>query len=191
MPFEARVTSIWKTQRLFAALFFLGIAAYFLWDGQIGYPRSNVRWLAHAQLEKDNRSSEWPAYAAERGWTDKVPEKFHTSGGITMQFVCAAVLGIPGLILLAYWAVQKNRILKTTDDALIEPSGKRIPFASITGLGKKDWDAKGFATVRYEMNGRRGQYVLDDYKFESEPTRHILAEIEERLLAQIPDSEQK
>jgi hypothetical protein len=34
--------------------------------------------------------------------------------------------------------------------------------------------------VRYELDGKRGQLYVDDYKFEAEPTRKILAEIEEK-----------
>ena len=58
-----------------------------------------------------------------------------------------------------------------------------MPFSAITGVGKKQWDSKGIARVRYEIDGRRGQFVVDDYKFETEPSRTILKEIEEKLLA--------
>jgi hypothetical protein len=189
MPAEARVTSIWKMQRLFVALFFIGLAGYFCWDGKIGYPRKNERWLAYEKHRTEDRISEWPADAASRGWTDKVPEKFYGRGDILMQFVCAGLFGCLGLIVLGYWAAQKDRVLKTAEGSLIEPSGKRIPFGSITGLGKKNWEKKGLATVRYEVEGRRGKFVLDDYKFEAEPTHKILAEIEGYLISENPESQ--
>jgi hypothetical protein len=191
MPAEARVTSIWKMQRLFVAVFFIGFSGFFFWDGKIGYPRSNERWIAYEQHRAENRISEWPADAASRGWTDKVPEKFYKPEDIVMQYVCGVFSGLLGLVALGYWAAQKNRILKTEEGAVFEPSGKRIPFESIVGLGKKNWQKKGIAVVRYEVNGRRGIFKLDDYKFEAEPTHKILAEIEEYLVAQNSEAEQK
>ena len=43
-------------------------------------------------------------------------------------------------------------------------------------------DGKAQVTVRYEVDGRKGQFVLDDYKYDREATHQILAEIEERLV---------
>jgi hypothetical protein len=191
MPAEARVTSIWKLQRLFVALFFLGFAGFFFWDGKIGYPRSNERWIAYEQHKTENRVSEWPADAARRGWTDKVPEKFYKAEDIVMQYICGIISGILGSFVLVYWVVNKGRVLKTAEGAVFEPSGKRIPFKSITGLGKKNWEKKGLAIVRYDVDGRQGKFVLDDYKFEAEPTHQILAEIEEHLLSESPESQNK
>ncbi len=71
--------------------------------------------------------------------------------------------------------------MKTT--LLFAPSGVRIPFDAITGLGKKKWEGKGFATVLYKIDGRKGRFLLDDYKFDRDATHQILAEIEERILA--------
>ena len=63
------------------------------------------------------------------------------------------------------------------------PAGTRVPFRAITGLGKKRWDSKGIAVVRYELQGRKGEFIVDDYKFEAEPARKILDEIESELRA--------
>jgi hypothetical protein len=183
MPAEAHVTSIWKTQRIFAAVFFIGFAGFFFWDGEVGYPRSNERWLTHEQFSKTDKAADWPAYAASRGWTDQVPEKFHKPEDIFMQYLCGGLSGALGLIVLAYWAMQRGRVLKSDEEGVVAPSGLRVPFESITGLGKKNWDRKGIAKVRFEMGGKKGEFVLDDYKFEQEPTHKILAEIEEKLLS--------
>jgi len=44
MPAEARVTSTWKKQKLFVALFFVGVGLWFFIDGKWTWPRSNERW---------------------------------------------------------------------------------------------------------------------------------------------------
>ena len=61
MPAEARVTKIWKQQKLFIALFLIAFGLWFFVDGKWVWPRSNERWKAHDQFEKENRLSEWPA----------------------------------------------------------------------------------------------------------------------------------
>jgi len=189
MPAEARVTSTWKMQRLFAALALLGYAAYFFFDGQVGYPRSNERWTAHENLVKQGKDEEWPAYAASRGWTDKVPEKYFDRDHIVGQFVWGGLMTFGGLLLLAYWASQKGRVIKTDSEAVYAPDGQRVPFDAIVGLGKKNWDKKGLAIVRYEVDGKKGQFTLDDYKFEQDPTQAIFKEIEDKLLAESAEEE--
>jgi len=183
MPAEARITSIWSKQKLFVAIFLIAIGGWFLWDAIIGYPHSNERWLAHHELEQGDREAEWPALAQSRGWTAKVPEKLYGVGAIRMQWICCGLAAALGLVSLAYWLTQKNCVLRTDEEAVYSPAGTRIPFDAVTGLGKKHWDAKGLATVLYQIDGRKGRFILDDYKFERDPTHQILVEIEEKLLA--------
>jgi hypothetical protein len=71
--------------------------------------------------------------------------------------------------------------VRTDEEAVFTPSGTRVPFGAITGVGKKKWEDKGLATVRYEIEGRKGEFVLDDYKFDRDATHQILAEIEEKV----------
>ena len=42
---------------------------------------------------------------------------------------------------------------KTDAEAVYTPSGTRVPFGAITGIGKKNWDSKGIAKVRYTVDG--------------------------------------
>jgi hypothetical protein len=182
MPAEASVTPIWKKQKLFVAVFLIGIGGWFFWDGAIGYPRSNERWLAHEELVKSDHETEWPALAQSHGWTDKVPHKYYRSSDLWMQGICGGFATLLGFVAIAYWFTQKGRILRTDEEAVYSPAGTRIPFPSITGLGKKKWESKGLATVLYQINGRKGRFLLDDYKFDRDATHRILAEIEEKLL---------
>ncbi len=181
MPAEARITPIWKKQKLFIAIFLLAVAGWFFWDGKVGYPRSNERWDAQDQLEKDGRLAEWPAYAASQGWSEEKPHKRFKDDDIMMQIALSIALSILGVIALAYWNTQKGRVLRSDEEAVYAPDGTRVPFGSISGLGKKKWEDKGLATVRYEIAGRKGQFVLDDYKYDRDPTHQILAEIESHL----------
>lgn len=198
MPAEARVTPIWKKQKLFVALFLFAFAGYFFWDGAVGYPRADARYREWKSYRDSGRLAEWPAYAAQKGWkADEwqkwlddphqkgvVPPERHGRGKIMEQFVCGGIVSILALITYAYWLSQKGRSVRTDEESVFTPTGARIPFQSITGLGKKKWESKGLATVRYEMDGRRGEFILDDYKYDRDATHQILAEIEGKLVGE-------
>jgi hypothetical protein len=183
MPAEAHVTSIWKKQKLFVALFLIGIGLWFFIDGKWTWPRSNVRWKAHDQFLKEKRLAEWPPYAQSHGWKLDPPHKYYEQDDILAQFLFGSAAAAAGAITVVYWLRQKRRVVKTDDEAVYAPDGTRVPFSAITGLGLKKWESKGLARVRYELDGKRGEFVLDDYKFDRDPTHEILKEIEERLLA--------
>lgn len=198
MPAEARVTSIWKKQKLFVAIIFLAACVPFFWDGSVGYHRKNERYVAWKGFNDSGKLDEWKAYAAQRNWHEtewteylkehhleaRPPEIPFPPNKITEQYVCAGISLALGLALLVYWLQQKGRCVRTDEQAVYAPDGKRIPFDTITGLGKKKWEKKGFATVRYEMDGKKGEFLLDDYKFDYKATHQILEEIENQLLAE-------
>jgi hypothetical protein len=185
MPAEARITPIWNKQKFLVAVFLIGIGGWFFSDAAIGYPHSNERWTAHEELVKSGHESDWPAVAKSRGWTEKLPHKYYGKGDVIMQWVCGGFATVLGLLSLAYWLTQKGGVVRTDGEAVYSPAGTRIPFDAITGLGKKHWEQKGLATVLYQMDGRKGRFILDDYKFDREATHQILAEIEEKLVARI------
>ncbi len=189
MPAEARIAPIWKKQKLFVAVFFLALGAWFWWDGLVGYPRSNERYQAYENHKKEGRLPEWPEYAKSRGWVEKQPETLYTREQIVGQYVYAGICNALGIVLFLYWATQIRRTLRTDEEAVYTAAGTRVPFSAITGIGKKHWDSKGIAKVRYQLGGRQGQFIVDDYKFETEPTRQILQEIEDHLLSRKPSSE--
>ena len=183
MPAEARVTPIWKKQKLFVAIFLLAIGGWFFYDGQIGYPKKNERWREYEKFKEADRVSEWPDFAKSQGWSATPEHKLLTHEDIVGQFAFGGLAALLGVITLTYWAVQKGRIVKTDADAVHTPAGTRVPFSAITGVGKKKWEAKGLATVRFEIEGRKGEFELDDYKYDRDATVEILAEIEQHLTA--------
>jgi hypothetical protein len=197
MPAEARITPTWSKQKLFVSLFLFAIGAYFFWDGLVGYPHANTRYAAWKQHSDEGRLNDWPAFAQSKGWKadewrkwlddphqhGQVPAERWSRGKILEQLIWGGFVVGLGAIAFAYWSSQKKRIVRTDEEAVYAPSGARIPFSAITGLGKKKWDDKGLATVRYEIDGRKGKFILDDYKYDRDPTHQILAEIEAALVA--------
>jgi hypothetical protein len=183
MPAEARISSIWKKQKLFIAIFLLALGGWFFYDGLVKWPFDNERWTKYEEFENARNMAGWREYARSRGWVTEKPHKFHTQSDLVGQYAFGGLLTLIGGIVLVYWLTQKGRVLRSEADAVITPAGTRVPFDAITGMGLKDWDAKGIARVRYQLDGKQGQFVIDDYKFEPDPTRQIFAEIEQRLKA--------
>ena len=181
MTLEARVTPIWKKQKLFVALFMIAFGAYFFYDGAIGWPRANERFHKHEEFKNSGDLAGWSAYAKEKGWSEKPPEKAHTHADIVGQYVFGTILTLVGFVTLVYWAQQIRRTLKLDDEAITSPAGTRVPIECITGLGLKKWESKGYATVRYELNGRKGEFIVDDYKFDTDTTRAIVDFVKQRL----------
>ena len=159
----------------------IGMSAWFFFDGLYTYPFSNERWTAHQKFEDDKRLDDWPAFAKSRNWSPTPPHKFYNLAAIRDQFGFGVAMVILGAGLLGYWFKQKSRTVKTDNDAVYTPSGERVPFGSIVSVDRKQWDSKGLATVRFQIDGRGGKFVLDDYKFNAEATRRILLEIDEAL----------
>ena len=112
-----------------------------------------------------------------------MPEKFLGPGKVIEQFVAAGITGLVGLGILAYWFSQLKLTVRMDDDAITTAAGVRVPFSAIIGVGKKLWDKKGIAKIRYSLDGKEGEFVVDDYKFDTKPSRQILEEIERRLIA--------
>ena len=184
MPAEAHITPIWKKQKLFVSLFLIAIGLWFFVDGKWTWPRSNERWKAHDQFAKEKRLAEWPPYAQSHGWKEEPPHKYFEQDEILLQFILGSLAAGAGAAVLISWLMQKERVVKSDAEAVYSPAGARVPFSAITGLGLKKWESKGIARVRYEIDGKRGEFILDDYKYDRDPTHEILKEIETHLLAQ-------
>lgn len=197
MPAEARISSIWKKQKLFVAVFLIAFGGWFFWDGFIGYPRNNARYREWKRHQDEGRQTEWADFARQRGWKvdewpkyvqehhleGRLPEEPFGRDKIIGQYVFGGIGVLIGGIVLIYWFTQKDRVIRTDEEAIYTPAGTRVPFGAVTGVGKKRWESKGIAVVRYEVDGRKGEFVVDDYKFDTDPSRQILKEIEENLIS--------
>jgi hypothetical protein len=179
MNVEARITPVWKKQKLLLALLLIGFGGWFAFDGMVGWPKSNERWAEYIKLkEKDGA---WEEFAKTKGWSTEPPHRLYERNDILGQYIMGALCGAIGLGTLIYWLSQIKRVMRVDDSAVTSAAGVRVPFEAIHGVGKKLWEKKGIAKVRYSLNGKQGEFVVDDYKFDTKPSRQILEEIERRL----------
>ena len=177
MPAESRVLRTWIQQKGLIPVFLIGFSLWFLWDGLIGYPRSNERWDMHETLK--GKSGEWEKYCASKGWTTEVPHERLGKSKVNAQYVCAGVAGAIGIFSLIYWLRAKKAFIRSEADAMITPSGRRVAYASITVIDLRQWNSKGLATVLYSQDGSKGRFVLDDAKYEPAALDVIVADLRE------------
>jgi len=163
----------------------LGFSLYCLYDGFIGYPLKQERALAFEKLLEEKRGDEWDAYAIERGWSTTPPaaskphEEYEVD--VKMQFWMAGLSGLVGFFpLVAVWR-SRGRWIELSDQGLTSSWGQSVTFDQTEPLEKRQWRSKGIAKLRYDDNGRKRTFVIDDFKFKRGPTDEILAKLEQRI----------
>ena len=173
----------WIQQKGLIPVFLLGFSLWFLWDGLIGYPRSNERWDAHEALK--GKSGEWEKLCASRGWTTEVPHERFGRSKLVAQYVCSGVTGAIGIFSLIFWLRARKAFIRSEAEAVITPSGRQVPYASITDLDVRTWKSKGLATVFYSLDGEKGRFVLDDAKYEPTALDTILEDIRQQTAGRV------
>ena len=186
MPAEARITKLWTQQKGIIPIMFIAFGLYFTWDGLVGYPRSDERWHKHEQLKTEPGA--WEKYCAERGWTTTPPEHEHGPKKYREQYFFGGLTGVVGIFSLIFWLRQRRTVIRSDEDAIFSPSGKRVPYSAITAVDARMWKAKGLATVRYTIEGGKGKFVLDDAKWDPTALEVVMRDLRERALGKVEES---
>jgi len=181
MPITARISARYLLRLGLIALFCLGFAGWFLYDGAIKYPRQRERGLKYQQLTEEGRLGEWNEIAARHGWPLEHPGEPKHEAEIYSQLAFAAVMALPALSFAIFVFRNWGRWIELNETGLRTSWGRQLEFGEITKLDKKKWKSKGIARIRYQQDGRHRQLVLDDCKYEVDPTEAILREVESRL----------
>ena len=185
MPAEARITKLWSQQKGLIPFMFIAFGLYFTFDGLVGYPRSDERWHAHEKLKTEPGA--WEKYCAERGWKTAPPEHEYGPTKYREQYFFGGLTGLVGIFSLIYWARQRRTVIHNDEEALFSPSGTRVPYGAITAVDARRWKAKGLATVRYTINGGKGQFVLDDAKWDPKALDTIMQDLRERAPGKVEE----
>jgi len=181
MPFKANISPGYLWRLALVAALCLFMAGWFLFDGLWTYPRQRVRALEYQRLKAEDRLGEWKSMAQEHGWPADDPGEPKTQAQTITQLVFAGLLTPPGLIFLFRFLRMRKRWVESTETGLRTSWGRQLLFNQITALNKRQWDKKGIAKVVYRQDGRTRRLVLDDWKFETAPTKSILREVESHI----------
>ncbi|MGD9632103.1 MAG: hypothetical protein AB7G28_13730 [Pirellulales bacterium] len=162
----------------------LGFSLYCLYDGSIAWPLQQEKAVAYDKfvLEEKNEQK-WIDLANEKGWSTSFPgaPREHYEMDIKTQFWMAGGTAILAVFPLLAVLLSRGRWIELSGDTLTSSWGQTVKMDQITGLEKRQWRNKGIAKLRYEDNGKRRTFVIDDFKFKRAPTDQILAEIEKQI----------
>ncbi len=167
-----------------ALLFF---AAYFAYDGFIGYPANLPAARANDQLrtlDSEQQVAQWQTLAQQNGWDpNERPSKTaeEIEGDIYEQYFFGALCLLGGGIGLAYYLRSKGAWVEATEGGLTSSWGQSLQFSDVTLLDKKRWARKGIARATYTEGGVSRKFTFDDFKFEREPLGKILRSLEDTL----------
>jgi hypothetical protein len=167
----------------------MGFACWALYDGFIKYPLAQERALVFEKLIEEGRGDDWDEEAIQRGWSTTPPaaskpeEEYEVD--VKMQFWMAGGSAIVGLFPLLAVFLSRGRWIELDSNTLTSSWGQTVTMDQVTALEKRQWRSKGIAKLRYDDNGRKKTFVIDDFKFKRTPTDEILTEIEKQISHEI------
>ncbi len=183
-PSRANFQTNYRMRYLALSAICLLMAAWFGYDGLIGYPSTLPAAEAYDELrdlDSAKRVERWKEVAAEKGLSPAVPKKTAAEirSDITGQYIWGGLnllVGLPALILLIR---SYGKWVEPTADGLTTSWGESLRFADVTQLDKTKWARKGIAKATYcQPGGGQRVFVFDDFKYEREPLGKMLAELE-------------
>jgi len=181
MSVKANIDAKFLSRLGLTGLALIAFALWFLYDGAVTYPRQRERALVYQQLKEEKRLSEWTEIAKQRGWPTEDPGEPKQEVDFWVQYVIAGILAVPGLCFLFRYFRARGRWIEADQTGLRTSWGQQLDFGQIVSLDKKKWKSKGIAGVNYQQNGRKRRLVLDDWKFDADPTKAILLAVEARI----------
>jgi hypothetical protein len=184
MAAKASVSSGYRLRLGAVSLMVLVFSAYFFYDGYYGYPRQKKIFDDYQRHVDEGRTDQWEAYASDKGY----PSAIHGQPGVNksdFDILVQRVLGfvlLPVLAVLLYYFLRTfGRWVATDESGLLTSWGARCSFDQIATLDKTRWKKKGIAVVNCKDGGAGKRIVLDDWKYQRDPTNTMLKEVESHL----------
>lgn len=162
----------------------MGACLWFLYDGAIGYPKKAEIWHAYEELDEETRGEEWPKLAREHGWPELAPDEHDynkSQEDIFFQYVMAVPAGIASLWFFLLVFMARGTWIEADENGVTSSRGKGFKWSEVTKLDKKKWRSKGIAKVHSQGEGGKKTFVIDDFKFQREPTGKILRMLENHI----------
>lgn len=171
-------------KHLFLALGCFAYALYFIYDGLIAYPKKLKIAEAFESIPNGpNKSEQWVQMATENGWSSRNPAKTadEVAGLIQGQFIYASICVAIAAVALILWARAKGTWVEADEQEIRNSRGKTLSIDAITKIDKRKWSDKGIARIHHQTNGRRGRFILDDFKYDTPAVGQILVLAESGL----------
>ncbi|HTL29576.1 MAG TPA: hypothetical protein VL282_10145, partial [Tepidisphaeraceae bacterium] len=163
----------YRIRRYIMFVLLVAAGAWFWYDGYRGWPEHNRKLDV---LEQERSAAEQVKDQAKYDDLSHQISRMHArykDTDILLQKALAYSLPPLGIFLLLRTLYLSRGQFRLKDDTLFAPGHPPIPFTAIRELDKRQWDRKGIAVVKYEVDGRGGVVTIDDFLYAQTPTDAI------------------
>ncbi|MBX2850901.1 MAG: hypothetical protein KTR15_04045 [Phycisphaeraceae bacterium] len=163
------------------ALFYAALCVY---DAKIKYPDQIEAREALEDLKVKSPSDwkdRWPEVAEANGWDPTKEPKERSQGDIATQWWQFAVVFPIGTYCLISVLIWSRRSIGIDETRFYAYGGAEVPFEAITRIDASRWDRKGIARVYYNAGEIEKSVLIDDFKFERQPTDEIFKRLKEAV----------
>lgn len=182
MDLKATIAGSYRNRLLLIALGTLLYAAWCFYDGMYAYPEKQDifrEWQQTKELHPEEWRDIWADKIAETGWPAQPKEV--TDGDIRTQWIQFAIVFPIGTFCLLSLAIWSRRYIGADQSKLYTHGGVEVPFEKITSIDATRWERKGIARVRYASDSGEGAILIDDWKYQREPTDEIFKRLRKQV----------
>lgn len=184
MDLKATIAKGYRNRLILIALGALLYAAWCLYDALVGYPDGQRAREAFEQVQLEHPEdwkSQWPAVADENGWDGtREPEEVSDMNIMTqwLQFAIVFPIGAYCLYSLAMWS---RRYIGADDAKLYASGGVEVPYEKVVRVDAARWASKGIARVAYDLGHGEQDLIIDDWKYEREPSDGVYERLRQHV----------
>lgn len=178
MDLKAKIANGYRNRLILITLGALLYASWAVYDARVKYPRQIEQFQEYRDIQtanKDDWQKVWAEKAKANDWPDKPEER--SAGDIRTQWILFAItfpIGAYCLFSLLKWS---RRYVGADGSKLYTHGGVEVPFDQITKVDASRWEGKGIARVQYDDGSGEKELVIDDWKYDREPSDQIFARV--------------
>lgn len=162
----------YRMRRYLFVILMLAAGLWFFYDGFVGYPQKQDRFLAMTSEERAHATAP------------------PTDLDIQIQKGLGLGLTLLAPICFGIFMYRSRGSYRLEGETLSVPGHPPVQFSQIVELDKSLWDRKGIAKVTYRDSANNGSLTLrlDDFIYQYQPVRQIVERIEKYLESESPAS---
>ncbi|MEM1353525.1 MAG: hypothetical protein AAGC44_02310 [Planctomycetota bacterium] len=179
---QASIASGYRWRLIIIALGCLGWASWCVKDATVTYPEQIERreFFVAYQDANPEWATTWPETAASKGWPIEEPTD-RSQGDILTQWLMFGLTAPIGLYCLSLVLIWQGRYLGSDEEAIYSHGNRKAKWDQITRIDASRWEIKGIARVYYDDGSGERQILVDDWKFEREPTTAVYQSLKDHV----------
>lgn len=187
MDIKATIASSYRNRLILIALGAMLYSAWCFYDGYFVYPDKQDAFKSYQTLQvkfPDDQAKvneQWEEVAAGNGWDGTLAPEEVTDWSIRTQWIQFGIvfpIGAYCLFSLVRWS---RRYIGCDATKLYGSGGTEFGFDQVTRVEASRWDTKGIASIYYDAGQGERSLLIDDWKYDREPTDRIFDRLREQV----------